>query len=139
MTPRYISIAREQLKIDEGTKLKPYKDTVGKLTIGTGRNLDDKGLNHDEVALMLENDIRDAELDARVLFPCFDRLSDERKAVLLNLAFNLGRERLSKFKKFRKALEESDYEEAAKELGNSKWASQVGPRATRLITKMREG
>lgn len=132
-------IVRAQLRIDEDVRLKPYRDSVGKLTIGVGRNLDDKGLRPDEVNLMLDNDIIEAEADCRVLFENFDGLSDNRKAVLVNMAFNLGRTRLLDFKNFRAAVNARNYMVAAEEMLNSKWASQVGMRAVRLSTQMRDG
>lgn len=135
----YRDIVKAQLKVDEGVRLKPYKDTVGKLTIGCGRNLDDVGISYAESDFLLENDIVAAETAARGLFPTFESLSDNRKAVLVNIAFNIGQTRLAKFKKLRKAIAEGDFQLAAVELGNSLWASQVGPRATRLIKLMEVG
>lgn len=135
----YLDIVREQLKRDEGVKHKPYRCTAGKLTIGVGRNLDDVGLSSDEISLLLENDIKRAEVDARDLFPSFDRLSDNRKAVLVNMAFNLGRDRLSKFRKLRRAVEAEDFDNAYVEMVSSMWADQVGHRATRLANLMRTG
>lgn len=135
----YREIAAAQLRIDEDVRARPYKDTVGKLTIGVGRNLDDVGLRPDEIDLMLENDIRVAEYDARALFECFDSLTDARKAVLLNMAFNLGRNRLAGFVKFRAAVEAGAYATAADEMLASKWAIQVGKRAVRLAKAMKEG
>jgi lysozyme len=132
-------ILRAQLVIDEGLRLKPYKDTVGKLTIGIGRNLDDRGITKDEAYVMLENDITQAEFDASVLFPSFARLSDNRKAVVVNLCFNLGRDRAAGFKDFRQAVEAQAWEQAAAELLDSKWAKQVGNRAIRLAKQMKEG
>lgn len=38
----------------EGLRLKPYHDTVRKLTIGIGRNLDDVGITHEEALILLE-------------------------------------------------------------------------------------
>jgi lysozyme len=93
-------IVSHQLRIDEGVRNRPYKDTVGKLTIGVGRNLDDVGVNDDEIALMLDHDIDEAERTARrVLVGSFDDLTDERKAAVVNMAFNMGFDRLSGFKK----------------------------------------
>jgi lysozyme len=132
-------IVKAQLRIDEDLRRFPYRDSVGKLTIGVGRNLDDVGLRPDEIDLMLENDIGEAEGDARELFPSFDALSDARKAVLLNMCFNLGRSRLSAFHKFRAAVADGDWERAAAEMIESKWAAQVGIRAQRLAKQMREG
>lgn len=132
-------IVRAQLRIDEDVRTHPYRDSVGKLTIGCGRNLDDKGLRHDEIAFMLDNDIIDAERDAAAIFVNFNTLSENRRAVLINMAFNLGRERLSRFKKFRAAVEASNFDMAAAEMMDSQWALQVGIRAVRLANKMKEG
>jgi lysozyme len=135
----YIEMVKGQLRIDEGWERKPYKDTVGKLSAGCGRNLDDVGLRDDEIALMLSNDVRVAENDAINLFVGFEWLSDVRKAVLVNMAFNLGHDRLSKFVKLRAAVKNRDFEEAAKQMLDSTWAAQVGLRAVRLAKQMREG
>jgi lysozyme len=135
----YREMVRAQLKSDEGVKSKPDRETVGKLTIGCGRNLDDVGLSLEEINLLLDNDIRRAENDARTLFPGFDDLSDNRKAVLINMSFNMGRERLAQFRKLRRAVEEKDFDQAYVEMIASLWADQVGPRATRLAKQMKEG
>ena len=135
----HLDIVRAQLRIDEGVRDKPYRDSVGKLTIGVGRNLDDKGLSPYEINVLLGNDITEAEADAKALFPCFDRLSDNRKAVLVNMSFNLGRSRLSEFKRFIAAVEAGAWEQAAAEALDSRWAEQVGIRAKRLAQQMREG
>lgn len=135
----YREIAKAALEIDEGRKAKPYRCPAGKLSIGIGRNLDDKGLSQQEIDFLFENDLADADRTARSLFPTFDKLSEARKAVLVNLAFNLGQSRLAAFKKLRKAIQDEDWTEAAREMGNSLWASQVGARATRLIKQMEIG
>lgn len=135
-------IVREQLKVDEGVKESMYFDSRGYATVGVGRLIDQRRggrLRPDEIALMLENDIADAEADARVLFPSFDRLSERRQAVLVNMAFNLGRERLSQFRRFRAAVEGEAWIDAAAEMLDSLWARQVGIRAQRLSKEMREG
>jgi len=135
----YLEICQSQLPVDEGVRTKPYRDTVGKLTIGVGRNLDDRGLLPDEIDLLLRNDIAQADKDARSLVPSFDSLSERRKAVLVNMAFNLGRTRLSGFVNFLGAIADKEWREAESAMMNSKWAIQVGQRAIRLSTMMREG
>jgi lysozyme len=135
----YRDILKPQLKVDEAVKVKPYRDTVGKLTIGVGRNLDDIGVRPDEIDLMLENDINVAEATAKVLFPSFDSLSDVRKAVVVNMAFNMGATRLAGFVKVRQLVADGNFDAAAREMLNSGWATQVGNRATRLATMMRQG
>src|SRR3990167_3678239 len=120
----YRLIARAQLKIDEGVRAKPYRDSVGKLTIGVGRNLDDVGVRPEEIDFMLDNDLEVAEDDVRALFPTFEALSDSRKAVLLNMSFNLGRERLAAFHRFREAIKAEEWERASAEMLDSRWAEQ---------------
>lgn len=134
----YRDILRSQLKVDEGIKPKPYRDTVGKLTIGVGRNLDDVGITPTEIDFLLDNDIDRAENVAKVCFPNFDALSDNRKAVLTNMAFNVGPS-LSGFVKLKAAVALSDFEAAAVEMLNSRWSIQVGRRSERLAKMMRDG
>lgn len=135
----YTDIVKAQLRVDEAVRAKPYKDSVGKLTIGVGRNLDDVGLRADEIDYLLDNDVRVAENDARVLFSNFEALTNNRKAVLINMSFNLGRERLAQFHLFRQAVLAEDFGKAADEMLDSLWAKEVGLRAARLSKMMREG
>lgn len=135
----YIDIARTQLRIDEGVRTKPYIDTVGKLSIGVGRNLDDVGVRPDEIALMLENDLAEAEKAARILVKNFDELSPMRKAVVLNMAFNLGINKLGQFVNTLRAINEGRFGAAADGMKASKWYGQVGERGRRLVEQMRNG
>lgn len=135
----YLDILRVQLRTDEGTRVKPYRDTVGKLTIGIGRNLDDIGLHPDEISLLLENDIRGAEWTAKTVFNGFDALSDNRKAALVNMAFNLGETRLSGFHHLIAAINCENFPEAARQMLQSLWAQQVGARAKRLAVMIEGG
>src|SRR5581483_11317979 len=134
----YRDIAKAQIQVDERRKDKFYMDSLGVPSIGIGRNLRDVGLRPDEIDYLFENDLTAAEAVARGLVPSFDHLSDNRKAVLLNLAFNLGN-RLAEFVKFRKAVQEENFDVAASELLSSRWSIQVGVRATRLAKQMRDG
>lgn len=129
---------REQLRRDEGFRLKPYRDTVGKLTIGCGRNLTDKGISAEEAYLLLDHDI--AEVRASLgRFDWFTALDEARQGVCLNMAFNLGIGGFLAFSKMIQALEVQDYERAAAEMKNSRWAGQVRTRADRLVQQMRSG
>jgi lysozyme len=135
----HIDIAAKQLAIDEGIRDKPYRDSVGKLSIGIGRNLDDVGLRPDEIEYLFRNDLFTAEADARSLVPGFDDLTDARKAVLVNMSFNMGKPVLSQFRNTLKAISDGRYGDAADGMLASKWAKQVGQRAVRLAKIMREG
>ena len=109
----------------EGLKLKPYVDTVGKMTIGVGRNLDDNGIEVDEALYMLRSDIKTAQDDLKSIFKNFEELPDNAKLALTDMMFNLGKTRFSKFKKMIKAVKKKNYKKAAKEAKNSKWCKQV--------------
>lgn len=135
----YLATLLAQLRIDEGVREKPYRDTVGKISIGVGRNLDDVGVFEDEIALMLKNDINRARATAKALFKSFDRLTANRKAALCNMAHNLGQTKLAGFKKLRAAVDAMDYAKAEQEMVDSLWALQVGPRADRLAKLMKKG
>lgn len=133
-----VQIAQELIKKHEGLELRPYTDTVGKLTIGYGRNLDDRGITQAEAEYMLRTDIVQAHADAEDLAgPVWHRFSARRKAVLIDMSFNLGKGRLKQFKKMWQALYRCDYETAAREMLNSRWAYQVGQRALNLAEIMR--
>ena len=80
----------DQLMRHEGLRLKPYRDTVGKLTIGIGRNLDDVGISRDEAMVLLKNDIDKTITALREHLPFYDSLSEARRNVLANMAFNMG-------------------------------------------------
>lgn len=126
------------VKRHEGLRLKMYKCTAGKNTIGYGRNLDDVGISADEAELMLKHDLENAEMDAK-RFPVFEKLNQVRKDVLIEMVFNLGYSRLCGFKKMFAALERKDYDEAANQMLDSKWARDVGERARTLAYFMRIG
>jgi lysozyme len=136
----YADIARDLVKLHEGKILKVYTDTLGNLTIGYGRALDRKGISADEAEMLLERDLRDADAAARVFAgEAWDSLADQRKAVLVDMAHNLGGPGLMRFVKLRAALRAGDYAGASTQMLDSKWASQVGARATRLAKMMRTG
>ena len=135
---RQINIV-EQLIADEGLRLKPYKCTSGKTTIGVGRNLDDKGISKDEAIALLTNDIKECmdELDKRI--PWWINLTHNRRVVLINMCFNLGISGLMKFKNTLNHIRNHDYAKASVSMLDSKWAKQVKNRAVRLAIIMREG
>ena len=129
---------QEQLILHEGKKDKPYRCTAGKLTIGVGRNLEDKGLTDDEIMYLLDNDIAEAERDLEQ-FEWYSKLKWERKRVLIDMRINLGLRGLLSFKKMIAKIESEEWEEAAYEMLDSQWAAQVGMRAERLAEMMRTG
>ncbi len=150
----------EQQLIDhEGLKLTPYICPAGFLTVGVGRNLVSKGLSENEkralnvqnpedlrgrwislesAGLLLRNDIEDVHSRLRGL-DWFDRLDWIRQRVLIDMGFNLGISGLMGFKRMIAALKVGDFQEAAREMMDSKWARQVPNRANRLRKMMLTG
>lgn len=129
----------QDLVRDEGLAKRPYVDSVGKTTIGVGRNLDDVGLSDDEVMVLAANDLDrvEAELDRNV--PWWREMPEARQRALANMAFNLGWPRLSGFRRMLGHLKSGAPEAAAREALDSKWAVQVGDRAGRIAELIRKG
>ena len=128
----------EQLILHEGMRLKPYRCTEGKLTIGVGRNLDDKGISKEEALFLLRNDIVTVTTQLQK-YDWYINADPIRRKVLIDMAYNLGITGLLQFRRMIAALERGDYEGAADQMLDSRWAEQVGYRAVRLAEMMRTG
>jgi lysozyme len=129
--------ALQQIKIDEGFSGKLYRCTEDKLTIGYGRNLEDNPLSEEEASFLLEYELKHKIIPQAVRLPYYSKLSPTRRAVIINMIYNLGIKGFKRFKRMNKALEVEDYAEASREMLASKWHSQVGKRAERLARQMR--
>jgi lysozyme len=128
-----------ELERDEGLRLKPYHDSVGKLTIGVGHNLDDKGITEAAARFLLGEDVLEVEAQLDLVLPWWTGLDEVRQRVLANMAFNMGVQGLLQFTNTLTAVREGRYEDAASGMLASLWAKQVGPRAIRLADMMRQG
>jgi len=134
------------VKSDEGGfHSKVYPDSVGVWTIGYGTtrifgvsvNADTSDMLKPIAEEILRSDLFGACIDAQTVIPSFNELGSVRQEVLVNMAYNLGRTGLAGFKKMLKAVDLGDYETAADEMLDSKWAKQVKTRAVRLAQQMR--
>lgn len=150
---------RQELIRDEGCRLKTYRCTAGKLTIGVGRNLDDVGISFEETKklgitkqsaiklgisqanaeALLDSDIDRVEKDLDRKLSWWRKLDPVRQRVLVNMAFNLGIDGLLGFKNTLRFIQAGNYEQAARNMEQSLWAKQVGKRAKRLQDMMRAG
>jgi len=140
MEAKLLERIKEQLVKHEGLRLKPYRCTAGKLTIGVGRNLDDCGISKTEAYVLLENDIQHCEKQLLDEIPeIYSPLDEVRKSVLLNMCFNLGIGGLLGFNNTLAYIASGDWERAANGMLASKWAKQVGRRAIELSELMRKG
>jgi lysozyme len=125
------------LILHEGKVNKPYVDTFGKITIGVGRNLTDRGVSDSETALMLSNDTDLVIKQFKNNFPFWDTLSEVRKLVVMDMIFNVGINRFLGFKKMIDAIHGKDFLLDSKEMLDSTWAKQVGGRSLRLSEMMK--
>ena len=150
----------EKLISHEGLRLQVYEDSLGIATIGIGRNLEDRGITPEELEWMdipnmaivhtmgiteadamylAQNDVQIVEEELLRSHPCVENLDAVRQLVLVDMAFNMGVPRLGKFKKMWAAIHENNFDEAAKEMLDSRCANQVKSRSTKLAHAMHTG
>jgi lysozyme len=137
MTTSDIAALRQQLTHHEGLRLKPYRCTAGKLTIGVGRNLEDVGITATEAMQLLDNDITACLTDLRT-FPWWGGLNAVRQRALADMRFQMGPAGFRAFKRMLAALAVGDYPAAAAHARDSKWFRQDSPARARTITTMLE-
>lgn len=138
---------RMQLEYDEGCKYEIYLDHLGLPTFGIGHLVTEDDPEHgkmvgtpvseERVVEVFENDIQITISECKKLYDNWDDLPDEVQLICANLMFNMGRPRLSGFKKFNSALAQKDWQTAADELVDSRYYRQVTNRAERLVQRMR--
>jgi lysozyme len=121
----------DYIKFNEGLRLKPYKCSAGKLTLGYGRNIEDNGISLIEAEFLLSSDIRSVTKGIRQLLPDFDSLELPQKTALIDMGFNLGIPRLGKFKKMLMAINVRDFKKAAEEMLDSRYARQLPTRSNK--------
>lgn len=122
----------------EGLSILPYPCPAGHLTIGYGHNLEN-GISKETAEFILREDLYNAVEAVSKQVPGWQKLNEARQFVLVDMAFNMGIQKLLTFKKFLAALQKKDYSTAAKEMLNSRWAGQVGRRAKELAEMMKKG
>ena len=130
---------KKDLIIDEGLKLKPYKCSAGKITIGVGRNIQEIGITKEEALYLLDNDIDRVEQELDRSFTWWRTMSERRQRALANMCFNLGLKTLLGFKNMLSAMERKDFETAANEAIDSDWYNQVKDRSKRIVEMIRKG
>jgi lysozyme len=124
----------------EGLRLKPYRCSAGKLTIGFGRNLSDVGVTHGEAFYLLMNDIHECVRDLRGIFPgVYDGLPTRVQSALIDMRYQLGYGGFRSFKKMIQAVKEGNRKLAATEMRNSKWAVKDTPERAEELASLVEG
>lgn len=135
--PTWKTRLKRLAELNEGRRRKPYVDTVGKVTIGIGRNLTDVGLSDTEVDDLYENDFARKVADLDRHLPWWRQESPVRRAVLYDLAFNMGIGSLMGFRNTLAHWKAGRYEHAARGLEASLWYRQVKTRGARMVRMVR--
>ena len=137
---------KEEIKEDEGYKNEIYLDHLSLKTLGVGHLLKETDPEYDlevgthiddeRVNELFEQDINVTIDECRKLYYDFDKLPEEAQLIICNMMFNMGRPRLSRFHKMKRAVENREWKEASNEMKDSKWYRQVTNRADRLCNRM---
>ena len=138
---------KEELTLDEGCEFKLYNDHLGYKTFGVGHLVtkDDpeyemeigEEVSEDRVNECFVKDIEKVIEDCHILYEYFNELPEDAQLIIANMMFNLGRPRLTKFKKMKEAVNDGNWLEAAIQMEDSRWYKQVPNRAERLCERMR--
>jgi lysozyme len=138
---------RDQLKIDEGCVYSVYLDHLNLPTIGIGHLVtewdDEYGkpvgteVSEDRVNELFDQDVQVTIDECKLLYNNFDELPEEAQQIIANMMFNMGRPRLSRFHKMKRAVDAGDWEEAGNQMKDSRWYDQVTTRAERLVKRMK--
>ena len=137
---------RETLKVDEGVKNEIYLDHLGLPTCGIGHLITEDDPEHgldvgthiddERVNELFDQDVQVTLGECRLLYEDFDDLPEEAQQIIANMMFNMGRPRLSNFKKMKEAVDGRDWIEAGNQMMDSRWYKQVTTRADRLVRRM---
>lgn len=137
----------KQLYIDEGLVKEVYLDHLSLKSGGCGHLiLKDEPeydqpvgtpISEERVNEWFQKDLESVMLDCKLLYGDWNTLPGEAQQIIANMMFNMGRPRLSKFKGMKAGVDARDWNRAADEMLDSRWAKQVPNRANRLIDRMR--
>ena len=138
---------KEEIKNDEGVIYEVYLDHLGYKTCGVGhlcRATDPENklevgdpVSVERVDMLFAEDLETTIDECKLLYNNFDDLPEEVQRIIANMLFNMGRPRLSRFHKMKKAVDNGDWIEASVQMKDSLWARQVPNRADRLVERMR--
>ena len=128
---------RETITRHEGSRLDMYQDTLGIWTIGVGHNIQEKGISPKVMEIMLQEDLEEAISELKRSVSFFSRMPEQVQEALVNLSFNMGIPRLMQFRNTLAYLRDGEFESAADELLDSRYAEQVGHRALEVADMIR--
>tara|TARA_R100001163_G_scaffold8893_1_gene8633 strand:+ start:299 stop:754 length:456 start_codon:yes stop_codon:yes gene_type:complete len=142
-----LATLQDEISSDEGVVYELYRCSLGHLTGGIGHLITEWDEDYygkpigcpvpqEQVDAWFAVDINRTLQDCKEIFPDFNDLPEEAQLVIANMCFQLGRPRLSKFKKFIAAINDRDWIKAADEMEDSRWYNQTTARAERLIARI---
>lgn len=145
----------EEISSDEGKVLHCYFCSEGHATVGIGHKIirgepehylpvhgvhdpvpEDEGITEDRCYELFQQDVSIAIDGCEAIYSNWEDLPEEMQHVLVNMCFQLGQGGLSKFKNFKSAIENKDFQRASEEMLDSKWARQTPARAERLAERV---
>lgn len=142
-----VDVLRDELKRDEGCVNSIYLDHLNLPTCGIGHLITEwdeeygqevgTTISDDRVNDLFDKDISITLDECKLLYNDFDVLPPEAQHIIANMMFNMGRPRLSRFHKMKKAIDARDWNEASLQMQDSRWYHQVTNRAERLVQRMK--
>jgi len=138
MTEEMKSKLKHLVVTHEDYRKYPYVDSVGRISIGIGYNLSDRGISDKWINSQYEADVAFFYQELSDTFPWFGSLNDARKIALIDMCF-MGFKKFCEFKLMLRAFCIRDYKTAAFELLHSEWAKEVKGRAIDLAKIIETG
>mgnify|MGYP001290730901 CR=1 FL=1 len=143
---------KEKIKTHEGYSDKPYLCSQGKWTVGYGYNYEDRGFDTESITevlnhgftkkladRLLTSDIKDCIVSAEKIINGYEALNDARKAVMIDMIYQLGVFRFLKFKRMLLSVKNENILNCAKEMINSRWYNQSGKRSRLNVLQILTG
>lgn len=128
----------KMIRRHEGYRKFPYQDTLGKETVGIGYCLAN-GMPEDEAVFLMRYRTWQNHKALMSVGKGYPKLSPERQAALLNMAYQLGLAGLLGFKNMWDALAGGDYRQASQHALSSLWARQTPGRAKEIASVIETG
>ena len=124
----------QKIKEHEGFRGDVYKDSLGFNTVGYGTKMP---ISKMEATTLLRTRLMKKIDELTLKEPSFNTMPDDIREVLCEMSYQMGVNGVLKFRKMWKALKEGNYERAADEMLDSRWAKQTPSRAKELSDVVR--
>ena len=119
----------DMLRRHEGLRLHPYHCSENKLTLGIGRNIEDRCITEKEAIYLLNNDIKRVISNLDKIWIVWRTFPEKAQLVCIDMSFQMGIAGFMKFKETRKLMELGKWLEASEEVLRSRYSIQTPNRA----------